>query len=81
MRRVSLLVGDEFSRHIERAKADDDDVDVCLAARLARPRKGAVGKVDFEMEALEEKAPEHRHLLALRDGIRGDKCDTRGIRA
>lgn len=56
-------------------EADDDDMDMGLAARIRPPGEGAVGKSDFEVIAIKEQRPELRYLFALRDRIGGDKAD------
>jgi hypothetical protein len=38
-------------------QADDDDMDMRLAPRLAAPRKRAVREEDFEVEAVEQYRP------------------------
>ena len=48
------------------------------ALRLVVPLERAVGEVDFHA-ILAEGAPERRHLLALRDGIGGDKGTTGNV--
>ena len=51
---------------VERREADDDDVDVGLAAGLALPGKRAVGEMDLQAVTREELVPENADLLALR---------------
>jgi len=68
-------VGVVVTEALLRDEADDDDVDVGLAARLALSREGAVGEVGLHAVAREEVAPEDAGLLALADGIRGDEGD------
>ena len=57
-------------------EADDDDVDVRLAARLAVPHEAAVGEGDFVAGA-EHQRPQLRDLLALADRVGRDKGDAR----
>ena len=69
---VGVVIVDAFVAGIERAEADDDDVDVRLAARFAFPRERSVGEVNLHPVAPEEQSPNDRHLFALGDGVGGD---------
>ena len=42
-----------LSRHIERRKANDDNMDVCLSPRLARPCERAMSEVNLDLVTLE----------------------------
>ena len=59
-------------------KADDNDVDMCFAARVRAPFKGAVGEGDFEVVTVEQQGPELGDLFALGYGIGGDEGDAGG---
>ena len=57
------------------AQADDDDMDVRRAARLAAPAERPVRERDLQPEAIEQDGPELRDLLALADRIGRDEAD------
>ena len=65
-----------FSRSL--AEADDDDVYVGHAAGFAGPGEGLICEVDDEVEVGEEVVPKDTGLLALGDGVGGDKGDLDG---
>ena len=46
-----------------------------FATGVRHPFKGAMRKGDFEFEALKQNRPKLRHLLALANGVCGDKAD------
>ena len=45
--------------------------------RIGSPREGAMRESDFQSVPFEQRRPELRHLLALRDRVRGDEGDSR----
>ena len=59
-------------------ETDDDAVDGGHAARLVAPFEGAVGEVDLDVVIGHQGLPEDGDLLALADGVGGDKGDAGG---
>ncbi len=56
---------DALVRRVEGGEADDDDVDVGLASRLALPGESAVGKMNLQPESLEKARSKARRLARL----------------
>ena len=67
---VVVIVVDAFVRHVGCTEADNDNVNVSFAARLAHPGKGAMAEMNLEVVTLEQVVPEQSNLFALRDGVR-----------
>ena len=58
-------------------EADDYDVYVGLAPRIASPGKCSMGEGDFQTAAPEEQGPELRDLLTLCDRVGAYETDVR----
>lgn len=72
---VPLVVVDALrARGLAETEADDDDVDVRLAAGFALPRERPVCEKDLRTPA-EKFSPENPDLLPLADAVRGDEAD------
>ncbi len=62
-----------LGRNVGFGKANDYTVDSRLAARFVVPLECPMGEKDFHA-LIEHPAPQDAHLLALRNGIGGNKC-------
>ena len=56
-------------------QADDDDMDMRLAPRLAAPAERPVREEDFQMQPVEQDGPKLRDLLALGDRVGRNESD------
>src|SRR5438034_11807934 len=70
-----VVIVNAFARYIERAKPDNDDMHVRHAARFADPRKGSMREMDFKVPSPKQLRPKNADLLALCNGIGGNKAD------
>ena len=58
-----------------RNEAKNHAMHMRFATGVRHPFKGAMRKGDFEFKPLKQHRPKLRHLLALGDGVCGDKDD------
>ncbi len=70
---ISVMLLNSLGARVVHTEPDDDHMDVRLAASLAFPGKGAMGKMNFQMVVIKEFVPENPDLLALSNRIGGNK--------